>query len=86
MDEDFYIEDNYKRNVIILILVLILFGFGLYYVYKNYYKKNYLKIKNLNLLGEIYVISIYAIKYVILLIMFSMKQHGDQFLNQLNNH
>ena len=53
MDEDFYIEDNYKRNVIILILVLILFGFGLYYVYKNYYKKNYLKINDVTVeLGD----------------------------------
>lgn len=53
MDEDFYIEDNYKRNVIILIIVLILFGFGLYYVYKNYYKKNYLKINDVTVeLGD----------------------------------
>lgn len=53
MDEDFYIEDNYKRNVVILIIVLILFSFGLYYLYKNYYKRNYLKINDVTVeLGD----------------------------------
>ena len=46
MDEDFYIEDHYKRNVVIVILIILLVIGGLYYGYKNYYKKNYLKVKD----------------------------------------
>lgn len=46
MDEDFYIEDHYKRNAVIVILIILLVIGGLYYGYKNYYKKNYLKIKD----------------------------------------
>lgn len=46
MDEDFYIEDHYKRNVVIVIIIILLAIGGLYYGYKNYYKKNYLKVKD----------------------------------------
>ena len=46
MDEDFYIEDHYKRNVVIVIIIILLAIGGLYYGYKNYYKKNYFKIKD----------------------------------------
>lgn len=46
MDEDFYIEDHYKRNVVIMIIIILLAIGGLYYGYKNYYKKNYLKVKD----------------------------------------
>ena len=46
MDEDFYIEDHYKRNVVIVFLIISLVIGGLYYGYKNYYKKNYLKVKD----------------------------------------
>ena len=38
MDEDFYIEGHYKRNVVIVILIILLVIGGLYYGYKNYYK------------------------------------------------
>lgn len=46
MDEDFYIEDHYKRNVVIVIIIILLAIGSLYYGYKNYYKKNYLKVKD----------------------------------------
>lgn len=46
MDEDFYIEDHYKRNIVIVIIIILLAIGGLYYGYKNYYKKNYLKVKD----------------------------------------